>query len=62
MVRQGLTLKKDCEAKAVAIVQRLVLSDFVEREWFRDAVSPSIIPIAVSKSAGTILLVFILSL
>jgi hypothetical protein len=39
MVRQGMTRKKECEAKAVEILHRLVLADSVQREWFRDAVS-----------------------
>jgi hypothetical protein len=43
MVRQGLTMKKECEAKAVAIVHRLVLAESVDREWFRDAVRLKIV-------------------
>ena len=41
MVTQGLARKKDCEAKALSIVHRLVLSDSNDREWFRDAVRTS---------------------
>ena len=39
MIQQGLSRKKECEAKALAIVQRLALADCVDREWLRDAVS-----------------------
>lgn len=39
MVMQGLARKKECEAKAQAVVQRLSLTDLNDREWFRDAVS-----------------------
>jgi hypothetical protein len=34
----GMLRKKECEAKAVAIVERLIEAD-VEREWLKDAVS-----------------------
>ena len=35
-IRQGLILKKECDRKALAVVEKLL--DPVDREWFRSAV------------------------
>jgi hypothetical protein len=39
LVSQGLARKKECEAKALAVVQRLIFTEANDREWFREAVS-----------------------
>ena len=46
MVRMGLMKKKESEAKALAIVERLIEPD-INKEWFRDAVSDDLLLHAV---------------
>jgi len=38
LIQEGLVKKKDCEDRAVAIVEKFVSND-QSREWIRDAVS-----------------------
>ena len=36
MIEKGLLRKKECEAKALAIVERLIEAD-IDKEWFRES-------------------------